>query len=148
VKLALACAMLAAALAACSAAPAHDDSLERVVVARKVFGAHHFQFFYVPAESKLRDLQFIARSKTGSPSQYARALSRLMAAGERDDVRLAVGGPNNAKVAAVVKDAAGLIAGRRLAYLTLLFVGDPGEDRDLKTRVEALAAHYQSTPFR
>jgi hypothetical protein len=148
VRSAFACAVLAAAVSGCAAPPAHDDSLERVVVARKVFGAHHFQLFYVPAASRLHDLQFLARSKTGEPSQYARELSRLMAAGERDDVRLAVGGPNDAKAAAVVKEAVDLVAGRRLAYLTLLFVGDPGEDRDLKPRVEALAAHYLSTPFR
>jgi hypothetical protein len=148
VKSALACVLLAAALAACSAAPPRDDSLERVVVARKVFGAHHFQLFYVPAAGRLHDLQFLARSKTGETSQYARELSRLMAVGERDDVRLAVGGPNDAKAAAVLKEAVDLVAGRRLAYLTLLFVGDQAQDRDLKPRVEALAAHYQSTPFR
>jgi hypothetical protein len=148
VKSALAWAVLAAALAACSAAPPRDDSLERVVIARKIFGAHHFQFFYVPAAGKFHDLQFIARSKTGGPSQYARELSRLMAVGDRDDVRLAVGGPNNAKAAAVVKEAVDLVAGRRLAYLTLLFVGDQAQDRDLKPRVEGLAAHYLSTPFR
>jgi hypothetical protein len=133
--------------AACAAVPPPDDGLRRVIAARKVLGASHFQFFYVPSEGALADSQFIARSRAHNGSDTARQLALRMAQGDRDELRLAVGGPNEAKTVQVILDAARSQAGRRFIYLTFLYVGDPAGAAQVKHEIEGLSARFRSTPY-
>jgi hypothetical protein len=134
-------------VAACATAPPPDDSLQRVIAARKVLGAEHFQFFYVPAEGALRDSRFISHSRATGGSDTAQQLALHMAEGDRNELRLAVGGPNEAKTVQVIRDAVRSQSGRRFIYLTFLYVGDPQSAAAVRPQVEALAARFLMAAF-
>jgi len=144
-KLALA-AFLLMILSGCVSAPEDQDLQNRMAVAAKSLG-NNFKFFYVPSDGVIANSTFIAMSKSSGPSSTARQLASAISEGANSSYRLAVSGPSSAKTFQVIKDAFGLLNGRKLTHLEFMYVGGVSDRDEIKSIVESAGGTFVFAPY-
>ena len=123
-----------------------DDSDLRLESASHAFGGR-FDYLIVKSAGEVADRAFVEYSRTTGSSDLAKKLVARLAPAEGKPVRIMVTGQNSEKTLQVILDALAAYQGRRLPYLELLYLGEPGYAPRIESAVRELGGSFHFQPF-
>lgn len=140
----VAAALLLAGCAATRKPP--DDTDLRLQAASHAFGGR-YEYLIIHSAGQLGDTVVTGLTRLTGPSESARDLATRLIAAQRGSLRILVTGPDAAKTLQVIRDAFAFHRHNRLPGLEFLFLGDPGDEAEVRALVEHAGGTLRFAPF-